>query len=190
MPGTRSHSNFFRFHAVFGGKIGRIIAFHAHLWSWRRPPENPGSATATCQFYISLFCVSHHHFYECSHSNIPPSPPLSWHHNVSDNSYVTISWRKFLNVTLLSGSHNRGFHKRRKISILTLILTLYSNILSIFIFIYTIWCYLMLNLKIICLRELHYMAGYFISIVHFDWHSKFKVGNSGVPVPWRVCENL
>ena len=29
-----SRSNFFHFHAVFGEKIGQIIAFPAHLWSW------------------------------------------------------------------------------------------------------------------------------------------------------------
>ena len=28
-------SKFFQFLAVFGEKIGKIIAFHIHLWSWR-----------------------------------------------------------------------------------------------------------------------------------------------------------
>ena len=33
------------FHAVLGGKIGRIIVFRVHLWSCPLPPGNLGSAT-------------------------------------------------------------------------------------------------------------------------------------------------
>ena len=33
-------------------------------------------------------------------------------------------------------------------------------------------------------------VAYFIGLVNFEWHSQNEVGNTGIPVLWRVCEKL
>ena len=40
------------------------------------------------------------------------------------------------------------------------------------------------------LRVLHFKVAYIIGLVHFEWHSQSKVGNTGILVLRGVCEKV